>query len=99
MENNYHALRNDNQGAWNGRPVEYKVNDWRLMMEKTRNVTHEFDLSGLVAGDCFLGCPNCWFRFDPHTGAAPVCPECRGNMNLYYVTKDDVEAPNGPDQR
>jgi hypothetical protein len=63
-------------------------------MEKTRNVTHEFDLSGLVAGDCFLGCPNCWFRFDPHTGAAPVCPECRGNMNLYYVTKDDVEAPN-----
>lgn len=61
-------------------------------MEKTRNVHHGFDLSGLVAGDCFLGCPCCWFRFEPHTGAVPTCPECGGQMYLYDVTEDDIKA-------
>lgn len=63
-------------------------------MEKTRNVHHEFNLSGLVEGDCFLGCPGCWFRFEPHTGAAPVCPECGEKMFLFDVTKADIKASN-----
>lgn len=55
-----------------------------------KNVPHRFDLKSLKIGDDFLGCPNCWFRYDPVIVGKPVCPECRKEMNIYTVTRDDA---------
>lgn len=56
----------------------------------TKNVEHQFDLRGLKSGETFLGCPKCWFRFDPDSAARAECPECHAQMNLYTMTDADV---------
>jgi hypothetical protein len=59
-------------------------------MNTQRSVPHSFNLKGLKARESFLGCPKCWFRYDPGTAAKPVCPECRSGMRIYDMTPADV---------
>lgn len=59
-------------------------------MSPKKNVPHKFDLKGLKIGDDFLGCPNCWFRYNAGAVALPACPECRTEMDIYTVTKEDA---------
>jgi len=47
-------------------------------------------MSGLKAGDQFLGCPMCAFRLDAGTAARPVCPDCGSRMNSCRVTEEDL---------
>ena len=56
-----------------------------------KNIDHSFDIRGLVVGDYFLGCKECWFRYDPDVFAKSICPRC-GNvaMGLFDVTEDDI---------
>jgi hypothetical protein len=59
-------------------------------MRPQQNIPHKFNLSGLKAGDSFLGCPSCWFRLDAGCAAKPICRECRSEMRIYDVTPADV---------
>lgn len=61
-------------------------------MEGQKNVEHKFGLSGMQAGDWFFGCRKCWFQLAPRTAARAQCPECRGRLEIYDVTPDDVAA-------
>lgn len=55
-----------------------------------KNVKHNFDLSGMKAGDWFLGCIPCNVQY-PATGLAkPICKNCLGEMRVYTVTEDDL---------
>jgi hypothetical protein len=60
-------------------------------MNTLKNVPHKFDLTGLKAGQSFLGCPHCWFRINPGEAMKPVCPHCREQMLIYDVTPQDVK--------
>jgi hypothetical protein len=59
-----------------------------------QNVKHQFDLTGLKAGEKFLGCPRCWFRFPVGAITRPICPRCLTGMNIYTVTQLDITEPD-----
>jgi hypothetical protein len=57
----------------------------------------EFDFENLKTGDQFLGCPECWFRFNVGIAAKPVCPFCGSDrMRVYTVVEADL-SPGSPD--
>lgn len=66
-------------------------------MNTQRNIQHRFKLTGTKVGDCFLGCPACFWQLNPGEATRPVCPECGCALRLYDVTKDDI--PRGAKAR
>lgn len=66
-------------------------------MEVTENVRHKFNLSGMQAGDWFLGCRHCWYQLPVRAAARIECPECGAKMCLYDVTPYDL-CEQGTDQ-
>jgi hypothetical protein len=54
------------------------------------NVNHSFDLSGLKAGDTFLGCPKCWEIHAVNAVGVLECRICMGRPNLYTVNESDL---------
>lgn len=61
-----------------------------------KNIPHRFDLTGTKVGDWFLGCSKCWFRLPVNVAAKPVCPECRGDMQVYDFTPADLRNRTHP---
>lgn len=74
----------ENGGTFCSKPVVVEI---ELVMPSAQ---HKFDLTGMAAGDSFLGCPNCWFRHDPGTAARRDCPVCGCGMKIYNVTPTDI---------
>ena len=60
------------------------------MYSENRSVKHSFNLSGMSAGEWFLGCEKCWFRGQKNTVSAPQCPVCLSKLRKFEVTEDDV---------
>lgn len=60
-------------------------------MDTTPVHEHPFDLTRLKAGDTFLGCPSCGFRYKEPVAAVPQCPQCgQWEMKIYTVTPEDI---------
>lgn len=56
-----------------------------------------FNFDGVGVGDWFLGCPECWYRFEVGVAAKPICPNCRSDrMRVYTFTEEDL-SPGSPD--
>jgi len=59
-----------------------------------KNIRHNFDLTGAVPGDWFIGCIDCGHQF-PYKTAVPDgidCPGCFLNsLYMYTVTPEDVK--------
>jgi rRNA maturation endonuclease Nob1 len=60
-------------------------------MQKNNGIPHQFNLSGMAAGDWFLGCRTCWFQLSKKTAAKPVCPKCGDRLSHLTVASDDID--------
>lgn len=65
-------------------------------MSITENVPHSFNLSGMVAGDWFLGCSKCRQQYPKNAVGFPVCSHCAAPMGLFTVTEQDVRELSRP---
>ena len=73
------------------RPVVYR--EGTQMYEKTK-IEHSYNLSGMSAGDWFLGCNVCWFQLPVGAAGANQCPNCvMTPLYINDVTPEDVEEP------
>lgn len=58
--------------------------------EIENNISHHFDLSGMLPGDIFFGCTHCWHQRRPNYVSFPKCPICQHELFEFTVTKEDM---------
>jgi len=58
-------------------------------MNLDKDITHNFNLTGMVSGDWLLGCNNCWYQLGKNTAGNLTCPQCRGRLSINYVKDED----------
>jgi hypothetical protein len=56
-----------------------------------RNVAHPFVLTGMKAGDWFMGCPHCGERLPTNSAGPNRCARCGLGMLIYTVKPEDVK--------
>lgn len=66
-------------------------------MEEDKDVKHKFNLTGMKAGDVFLGCNKCWFQLDVGAAAYPFCPNCDKRLKINTVRASDMVHMEGGD--
>ena len=50
-----------------------------------------FDLTGMKAGDRFLGCFRCGVQCEANAIGFSQCPNCQNTMALHRVEKSDLQ--------
>ncbi len=58
-----------------------------MEVEKSK---HQYDLSGMVVGDWFLGCPDCGYQYEKLTACSPFCPICGVRMHHCVIQPEDL---------